>query len=105
MEMDIERELYLPLQGLNCIRKSLTLEAGREFGKYRQAKPRIPHSDLAPPPSRLPAMSLLKYFLNKFVYSQRETFHTDLFEDAFNYCHVDNEDYSHPSIYKLNCMR
>ena len=50
-------------------------------------------------------MSLLKYFLNKFVYSQRETFHTDLFEDAFNYCHVDNEDYSHPSIYKLNCMR
>ena len=35
MVMDIERELYLPLQGLNCIKKSLPLEAGREFGKYR----------------------------------------------------------------------
>ena len=50
MVLDKERELYLPLQGLNCVKKSLMLEAGREFGKYRQAKPRIPHSYLAPPP-------------------------------------------------------
>ena len=50
MVTDIERELYLPLQGLNCIKKSLPLEARREFRKYRQAKPRIPHIYLAPPP-------------------------------------------------------
>lgn len=45
------------------------------------------------PPS-LPAMSLLKCVLNKFVYSQQEAFQTDLFVDAFNYCHVDNEVFS-----------
>lgn len=45
-------------------------------------------------------MSLLKCFLNKFVYSQWETFQTDLFGDAFNYCHVS----SHPATHKLNGM-
>lgn len=51
-------------------------------------------------PLSFPAMSLLKCFLNKFVYSQRETFQTDLFGDAFNYCHVS----SHPATHKLNGM-
>lgn len=42
-------------------------------------------------------------FVNKFVYSQQGTFQTDLFEDAFNYCHVDNEESSPSSTHKLNC--
>ena len=56
------------------------------------------------PIPRLLAMSLLKCFLNKFVYSQQEIFQTDLFEDAFNYYHVDDEKSSHPSTYILNRM-
>lgn len=43
-------------------------------------------------------------FGNKFVYSQQDTFQTDLFEDAFNYCHVGNEESSPSSTHKLNCM-
>lgn len=47
----------------------------------------------------LPAMNLLKCFLNKFVYSEKKTFQAYLFVDPFNYCHVDNEASSHPSTH------
>lgn len=107
MVMDIEREHQLPRRDLLCVENSLTLGAGWELGKHRRSKnwkDSIHLSCLLRPSTSLPVMSLLKCFPNKFVYSQQEMFQTDLFEDAFNYCHVDNEESSHPSTYKLNCM-
>lgn len=44
------------------------------------------------------------FFFNKFVCSQQDTFQTDLFEDAFNYCRVHNEESSPSFTHKLNCM-
>lgn len=103
----VEREHDLPLQDLLCCE-------GFPMGdRVRIRKIQMKHklerfsTSFSLPSTPLPslsAMSLLKCSLNKFVYSQQETFQTDLFEDAFNYCHVDNEESSHLSTYRFNCM-
>jgi hypothetical protein len=76
-----------------------------DVGRKHQLFCKIPSQQNLEGISTSNCLSLLTgCFPNKLVYSQWATFQTDLFENAFNYCHVDNRQSLHPSTSKLNSM-
>lgn len=78
--INIEREHYLALHDLLWVENGLTLGVWWESGRCRQSTlSKLEGICTAILPLGLPAMSLLKCFLNRFVYSPQKTFQTYLF--------------------------